>query len=308
MSHPIVKIEGLFFRYKRADQPVFQDFHLDVAPGERVALLAPSEAGKSTLALCLNGLIPRMIKGEFRGKVEVDGRLTHGCWPRELASKVGVLFQDFEAQLLATRVDQEAAFGPENLGLPRPELSRRVGRALDLVGLTGFETRNPATLSGGQKQLLALAAVLTLEPGLLVLDEPTTDLDPQRVEELLETLDSVCQRENLTLLLLGEDVRLARHCSRLILVHQGTVVANGPPDQVLRQVDIFRRLGLRPPALPTLFHDLGETAAVKLPCSSCSGGCSNPRAGKSGARLRSGWDSFSKIPTISITPKRSGKR
>lgn len=238
---------------------MFKNFHLEVAPGERLAILAPSESGKSTLALCLNGLIPRMIKGEFRGKVEVDGCITHHCWPRELASRVGVLFQDFEAQLLATRVDQEAAFGPENLGLPPPELRRRVKRALDIVGLTGFESRDPATLSGGQKQLLALAAVLTLEPGLLVLDEPTTDLDPQRVEELLETLDHLCQKENLSLLLLGEDLRLTRHCSRIILLHRGKVAADGPPDQILRQVDTFRRLGLRPPALPALFYDLGQT-------------------------------------------------
>jgi energy-coupling factor transporter ATP-binding protein EcfA2 len=230
-----------------------------VAPGERLAVLAPSESGKSTLALCLNGLIPRLIKGEFRGRVEVAGCLTDNYWPRDLASRVGVLFQDFEAQLFSTRVDQEVAFGPENLGLPHPELCRRVDRALDLVGLSGLKDRDPATLSGGQKQLLALAAVLSLEPGLLVLDEPTTDLDPKRVEELLETLDQLCKRENLTLLLLGEDLRLARHCSRITLISQGQVIADGPPDQILRQVDTLRDLGLRPPALPALFHDLGES-------------------------------------------------
>jgi energy-coupling factor transport system ATP-binding protein len=258
-SHTIVKITGLYFRYKRARQPVFDDFRLEVAPGERLAVLAPSESGKSTLALCLNGLIPRMIKGEFRGRVEVAGCLTHQHWPRDLASKVGVLFQDFEAQLFSTRVDQEVAFGPENLGLPHPELCRRVDRALGLVGLADLKERDPATLSGGQKQLLALAAVLSLEPGLLVLDEPTTDLDPSRVEELLITLDQLSLKENLTLILLGEDLRLARHCSRVILFSQGKVRADGPPDQVLRQVDTMRDLGLKPADLPALFHDLGES-------------------------------------------------
>jgi energy-coupling factor transporter ATP-binding protein EcfA2 len=257
-SHTIVKISGLYFRYKRANQPVFEDFRLEVAPGEQLAVLAPSEAGKSTLALCLNGLIPRMIKGEFRGQVEVAGYQTQRHWPRDLASKVGVLFQDFEAQLFSTRVDQEVAFGPENLGLAHPELCRRVDRALGLVGLAHLKDRDPATLSGGQKQLLALAAVLSLEPGLLVLDEPITDLDPVRVEELLDTLDQLCRSEHLTLILLGEDLRLARYCSRIILFFQGQVMEDGPPDQVLRQVDTFRRLGLRPPALPALFHDLGE--------------------------------------------------
>jgi energy-coupling factor transport system ATP-binding protein len=222
-------------------------------------VLGPSEAGKSTLALCLNGLIPRLIKGEFRGRLEVGGCLTDRTWPRDLASRVGVLFQDFEAQLFATRVDQEVAFGPENLGLPRPELRRRVDRALSLVGLAHLQDRDPATLSGGQKQLLAMAAVLALEPGLLVLDEPTSDLDPQRVEDLLATLDRLCARDSHTLMLLGEDLRLARHCSRIILLDQGRIAADGPPEEVLRQVEVIRRLGLRPPALPALFHDLGQS-------------------------------------------------
>jgi energy-coupling factor transport system ATP-binding protein len=258
-SHAIVKIGGLYFRYKRAGKPVFANFRLEVAKGERVAVLAPSESGKSTLALCLNGLIPRLLKGEFHGRVEVAGCLTRDYWPRELAAKVGVLFQDFEAQLFSTRVDQEVAFGPENLGLPHAELCRRVDRALGLVGLAGFKNRDPVTLSGGQKQLLALAAVLSLEPGLLVLDEPTTDLDPLRVEELLHTLDQLCQKERLTLMLLGEDLRLARYCSRIVIFHHGKVIADGPPDQILRQVDTLRSLGLRPPALPALFHDLGQS-------------------------------------------------
>jgi energy-coupling factor transporter ATP-binding protein EcfA2 len=229
-----------------------------VAPRERLAIFGPSEAGKSTLALCLNGLIPRMIKGEFAGDIAVAGTPVHACRPRELAGQVGVLFQDFEAQLFCTRVDQEVAFGPENLGLPRDELQRRVDQTLSLVGLHGLEHRDPATLSGGQKQLLALAAVLSLHPRVLILDEPTTDLDPVRVEELLATLDRLSRDQGLTLILLGEDLRLARHASRIVLLHRGEMAADGPPDAVLRQVETFRRLGLRPPGLPALFHDLGQ--------------------------------------------------
>ena len=255
----IINISNLYFQYKRAARPVFDGLNLEIAPGERVAVLGPSEAGKSTLALCLGGLIPRMIKGEFQGRVEVAGSLTHLCRPRELADRVGLLFQDFEAQLFSTRVDQEVAFGPENLGLDRSEILRRVPRALGRVGLEGLEPRDPATLSGGQKQLLALAAVLALEPRILVLDEPTTDLDPLRVEELMAALGRLSRDQNLTLVLLGADLRLARHCSRIILLHQGEVAADGPPEQVLRAVDTFRSLGLRPPELPALFHDLGQT-------------------------------------------------
>jgi energy-coupling factor transporter ATP-binding protein EcfA2 len=134
---PIIKITDLSFRYKKAARPVFQGLNLEIKAGEKVAILGPSEAGKSTLALCLQGLIPRMIKGDFQWRVEVDGCLTTACRPRQLAGRVGILLQDFEAQLFSTRVDQEVAFGPENLELPREELRGRVAECLALLGLAG---------------------------------------------------------------------------------------------------------------------------------------------------------------------------
>ena len=255
---PIVVVNDLSFRYKRGTRQVFAGLSLEVRHGERLVVLGPSEAGKSTLALALSGLIPRMIKGDFSGEIVVDDCFTQVCRPRQLAGRVGVLFQDFEAQLFCTRADLEVAFGPENLALPRPELTRRVAECLELLGLTGFDHRNPATLSGGQKQLLALAAVLALEPRLLVLDEPTTDLDPLRVEELLDTLDRLGATHQLTLMLLGEDLRLARVATRVVVLDQGKIVADGPPEVVLREVELLRDLGLSPPELPALFHDLGE--------------------------------------------------
>jgi energy-coupling factor transporter ATP-binding protein EcfA2 len=259
-SDPIIKITDLYFRYRKGDRPVFQGLNLSVQPGERLAVLGPSEAGKSTLALCLQGLIPRMIKGDWRGRIEVDGVDTLTARPRELAGRVGILLQDFEAQIFSTRVDQEVAFGPENLELPREELKRRVEECLARTGLAGLEGRDPATLSGGQKQLLALAAVLALSPRLLVLDELTTDLDPLRVEELLATLDQFSRSRDLTLVLLGEDLRLARFCSRIVLLDGGEIRADGAPELILREVERLRGLGLNPPELPALFHDLGQTS------------------------------------------------
>jgi energy-coupling factor transport system ATP-binding protein len=294
----MVKIHHLYFRYRKAARPVFDGLSLTIAPGERVAVLGPSEAGKSTLALCLQGLIPRMIKGEFRGLVQVAGCDTTACRPRDLAGRVGILFQDFEAQLFSTRVDQEVAFGPENLALPREELKRRVQRSLALVGLSGLEGRDPASLSGGQKQLLALAAVLALSPNLLVLDEPTTDLDPLAVEELLAALDRLGREQDLTLVLLGEDLRLTRRCTRVVLLEQGRVAADGPPETVLRKVDLFRRLGLQAPELPALFHDLGQ---AELPLTL-------PEAE---ARARSlGWErkaESASTPSLTLPPQGDGE-
>lgn len=252
----MLTVRQLSFRYKKARHQTLRqvDFHL--ARGERLTVLGPSESGKSTLALCLNGLIPRLIKGDFQGEVLVAGCSTRTCRPRHLAVRVGVLFQDFESQLFCTRVDQEVAFGPENLGLPRAEISRRVQATLARLGLTRLATREPATLSGGQKQLLALASVLSLQPQLLVLDEPTSDLDPWRVEDLLHTLDRLRQEQELSLLLLGQDLRLTQHCDRIAVLAHGHIIADGPPGEILRQVETFRRLGLRPPPLAALFHDL----------------------------------------------------
>jgi energy-coupling factor transport system ATP-binding protein len=286
LTTPIIQITDLHFRYKKAARPVFAGLNLTVRAGERLTILGPSEAGKSTLALCLQGLIPRLIKGEFRGRVAVAGADTKEAHPRGLADRVGLLFQDFEAQLFCTRVDQEVAFGPENLDLPRPELRRRVADCLGLAGLAGLEARDPLTLSGGQRQLLALAAVLALAPRLLVLDEPTSDLDPLRVEELLTTLDRLVREQGLTLVLLGQDLRLARNCSRLILLNQGAMVADGAPSQVLRQVELFRRLGLQFPELPGLFYDLGQT---DLPLSL-------PEAETQARRL--GWGAAGETPAL----------
>lgn len=156
----MLEVQQLYFRYLRATLPTLRNLNLHLERGARAAVLGPSESGKSTLALCLNGLIPRLIKGNLDGEVRVAGCSTRTCRPRHLAGRVGVLFQDFEAQLFCSRVDQEVAFGPENLGLPREEIGRRVQDSLARVGLRGLSSREPATLSGGQKQLLDRKSVV----------------------------------------------------------------------------------------------------------------------------------------------------
>ena len=166
-TNRIINITDLTFRYKKAARPVFAGLSLTVRAGERLTVLGPSEAGKSTLALCLQGLIPRLIKGEIQGQIEVAGADTLTCRPRELAARVGLLFQDFEAQLFCTRVDQEVAFGPENLALPQDELRRRVAHSLGLVGLAGLEARNPAALSEGELDELIDGVATYLEADAL---------------------------------------------------------------------------------------------------------------------------------------------
>jgi len=160
----VIHLEDVSFRYRAATEPAISDVSLRIRPGELVGVLGRSGSGRSTLACTLNGTIPHLVRGELRGRIVVAGQDLRGRRPRDLAALVGLLFQDFEAQLFSTNVGLEVAFGPENLCLPREEIVRRVDRCLHLVGLNELRHKMPAGLSGGQKQRLALAAVLALEP------------------------------------------------------------------------------------------------------------------------------------------------
>src|SRR5919206_509058 len=175
---PEVSIEGLTYRYRGQENQALTGVNLEVAEGEFVVVMGPSGAGKSTLCVSLNGLIPHFFRGRMEGEVRVGGRSTSEGKVGEFAQEVGLVFQDFEAQLFSTNVALEVAFGPENFSVEREEMIQRVERVLGQVRLEGFENRTPATLSGGQKQRLAIASVLAIEPRILCLDEPTTDLDP----------------------------------------------------------------------------------------------------------------------------------
>src|SRR5918997_126715 len=192
---PEVSIEGLGYRYRGQQKPALDGVDLEVAEGEFVVVMGPSGAGKSTLCVSLNGLIPHFFRGRMEGEVRVGGRSTREGRVGEFAQEVGLVFQDFEAQLFSTNVALEVAFGPENFAVERDEMVRRVESVLRQVRLEGFEDRTPATLSGGQKQRLAIASVLAIEPRILCLDEPTTDLDPIGKLGVFEIVEADEKRE-----------------------------------------------------------------------------------------------------------------
>jgi len=174
-----VAIRNLSYTYANGDRPALKDVQGEIAAGEFVAVLGAGGAGKSTLCYALDGLIPHFFRGEYLGEVLIQGRPVSGQSVAKLAPEVGLVMQDFEAQLFSTNVELEMAFGPENLQLSRPVIGERIGRFLSAVGLERMRRRDPASLSGGEKQRLAIGSVLTLEPKVLVMDEPTTDLDPE---------------------------------------------------------------------------------------------------------------------------------
>lgn len=189
-----IHVEGLSFRYPRQKEPTLRDVDLQIQSGECVLLLGSTGCGKSTLALCINGLIPHLLGGEMHGRVYIQGIDTQQCVVGDLARQVGLVFQDPEAQFCMLTVEDEIAFGLENLGLPPAEMDKHIDAALDLVGMSTQRHTRLDRLSGGMKQRLALAAVLAMGPHILILDEPTSNLDPQGTSEFFAHLATLKTR------------------------------------------------------------------------------------------------------------------
>lgn len=213
-------------------------------------------AGKSTLAMCLNATVPRFFKGEFSGEVILNGQPASDATPPQLAAQVGVVFQDFECLLVSTDVGREMAFAQENLGVPPDEIHARSRRCLELVGLSEAESKEPHTLSGGQKQRLAIASVLAMEPKLLVLDEPTTDIDPAGRADVMRIVDDLVQ-QGVAVLLIVDEAELARSADRVAIMSEGKVVTEGPADEVLADITRLESHGIRPPQMGELLAKLG---------------------------------------------------
>lgn len=253
----MITLKDVHFRYKNAQGEALRGIDLHIPKGEMVFIMGPSGAGKSTLCATFNGLIPHLIKGDLLGDVLVTGRQTREFQVKDFAPLVGLVFQDFEAQLFSTTVELEVAFGPENLGLERDRLKERVAQTLELVGLEGLRKRQPATLSGGEKQRLALASVLAMEPEVLVLDEPTTDLDPLGKREFLTATRELKKRRGVTLVMVEHETEEALKADRVILMGEGRVLAQGSPLEVLSDGKALEELGVRPIQMAELSGALG---------------------------------------------------
>jgi energy-coupling factor transport system ATP-binding protein len=256
-ARPVLAFESVTFRHRGAAGDALAGVELEVAPGETVVLLGASGAGKSTLCLAANGLAPHFVRGTLGGRVLAAGRDTREHPPRSFAADVGVVFQDFESQIFASTVELEAAFCPENLALPSAEIRARVDDALARVGLAGQQRRSPATLSGGQKQRLVLAAALAGSPSLLVLDEPTSDLDPAGREEVHAVARSLRSERATALLIAEPEAEEAAGADRIVVLAHGRVLLDGPPLEVLSRAQALRAAGVPLPAAAELTERLG---------------------------------------------------
>lgn len=245
---PVLSLEGVSFRYPGRPEMVLRGIDLRLARGEAVLLTGPTGCGKSTLLKTLNGIIPLESAGLMEGRVRLDGRDTRAGALSELAKEVGLVFQNPDDQLFCTTIHDEIAFGPQNLGLPAQEVERRVATCLDQVGLASAAGQGySARLSGGQKQRLAIAAQLAMEPRLLALDEPISQLDPAGAAEVMRVLKRLSGR-GMTILLvehrLAEALTLA---ARVLVMDQGRLILDCPARDLARHVQVLEALGLETP-------------------------------------------------------------
>ena len=235
---PLVAVEGLTFRYRRASDPAIRDVSLVVEPGEVVLVAGPSGCGKSTLIRAINGLIPHAYSGDLEGVVRVGGALTSELKLRDIARTVGTLLQDPAKQIVGATVEAELAFGPENFGVPRDDIADRIRDVAAQAGIKPLLGRETAALSGGERQLLAMAAILMMRPRLFVVDEPLANLDPATAERLLTLLRALAD-EGAAIVIVEHRVEeaLALEPGRVLYLDEGRTRYLGPVEGFLEVAD-----------------------------------------------------------------------
>jgi energy-coupling factor transport system ATP-binding protein len=254
----LIRIDDLSFRYGGSSQAALCDITLDIDDGEFVLITGLSGGGKSSLCRCLNGLIPHFYGGEISGRVEVAGFDVMKHSTRELATSVGMVFQDPENQLIAFDVEREIAFGLENLSFSPDMMAKRVEEVLDAVNIAALRHRHIDELSGGEKQKVAIASVLALYPSILVLDEPTSELDPKGAEEILALVKRLNDEMGITVVLVEHRLeRVMAYVDRVVVLDKGKVVADGSPQSVLDEKKLSRA-GIGIPPLVALAHGLRD--------------------------------------------------
>lgn len=247
----IIKIENLSVQYLEQEDKALDGISLEVNEGEFVAILGAHGAGKTTLCLSINGIVPNMINADMFGKIEVAGEVPPKIPVRELASKVGSVFDNPEFQMSQLTVFEEVALGLQNLGVEKETIIENITRSLELVGLAGFEERSPFEISGGQQQRLAMASALSMKPQILVLDEPTSNLDPIGKEEVFTVTRKMNQEEGLTVIIAEHEVEvIAEYADKVILLEEGKITQMGTPEELFPSiVNIQSDVGVRIPQI-----------------------------------------------------------
>jgi energy-coupling factor transporter ATPase len=259
----IIETKSIAYTYPGGTRQSISDVSIKIEKGEFVLVTGPSGCGKTTLCRCFNGLIPHFYQGEMKGEITVAELNVTEHPIHELAKHVGLVFQNPENQLFALSVEKDVAFGLENLGLPREEMRKRVDWALRLTDIYDLRERAPHELSGGQQQRVAIASVLAMQPEVIVLDEPTSFLDPLSAKKIFEVIHELNRSLGITVVLVEHRLDLtARYADHIIIMEEGKVVLDGDPHEILRSEEA-RLIGVGIPKATRLYQMLRKEG-IKL--------------------------------------------
>jgi energy-coupling factor transport system ATP-binding protein len=237
----MIELDAVTYSYPRTPQPALRDVRLSIPAGQFCAIVGANGAGKSTLCYLLAGFAPHFFKGELSGAVRVAGHDVARTPLAEMAADVGLVFANPFNQITGARftVREEVAFGLENMGTPRDEMLARTAAALATTGLSDLAERSPYALSGGQQQRLAIASILVMRPRLLVLDEPTSQLDPVGTQEIFSVLEELVRQGETTVVLVSYKLEwVGQHADRVVVLDNGRILADGPPRDILTDDDL----------------------------------------------------------------------
>jgi len=252
----LIEFKNVSYKYPKSDRFIIKDINLEIGSGEFVLLIGPTGCGKTTLCRCMNGLIPHFYPGEFLGDVIVDGENTRNVQTNLLATKVGMVFQNPENMLFSLNVEKEIAFGMENLAIPREEMKRKIRELMSLLDIEHLRDRTPYELSGGEQQIVAIASVLALNPKILVLDEPTANLDPLTAMEIIKLLHKLNKEKGITIILVEHRIELILPiATRVILMNDGQIVADAKPREIV-EGNALEEIGINIPSIVSLFKEL----------------------------------------------------
>ena len=254
----IIKFNDFSFKYSSSDTNILENINLSIKSNEITVLAGPTGCGKSTLLRSIVGLIPNMYDGEYSGEVIVDGIRIKDAEMKEIAKRVGFVFQNPENQIFMFSVERDIAFGLENLGIEQEIIKERIKKMMETLSITHLAEKAPHELSDGQKQRTALAGVLAMEPKILILDEPTSRLDPKTASEFMELMNELCREKGISIIIVEHRLDLVlKYADRLIILSNGKIISNDKPENVFNyKKPIIPELGV--PFSTKIYRELAK--------------------------------------------------
>ncbi len=258
----MITIENLTFKYKSGKDNALFNINLNIDDGDFLGIIGESGAGKSTLTYAINGIIPHHYQGDYYGSVKIDGDDTFDTTPGVLSLRIGSLLQDIDSQMVSSVVEDEILYGLENLSIPREAIEERLSSSLEAVGIAPLRYRSIDSLSGGQKQKVAIAAILALRPKVLLLDEPTSDLDPKSSVQIFRILRELNEKQGITIVIVEQKIMLlCEYARNLAVMSKGRIILNGRVRDVLKNSAELEKIGINCPRIVTLSNKLKEINA-----------------------------------------------